>query len=296
MKLNEAADLFDKYKERSYLKKEEEQEFLSAILSLIDITHDPYFMTYYGGFFYEKKDFETAKKYYEMAAEEKYPPAYMCLGYIYYYGRVGEPDYKRAFKYYKKASDCGMDEATYKLADMYKNGYGVEQSYDSFVSIIEGLYDKYTHYTLDPNSRVGVLTRMARIRKNQGNNDEALKIFKFAKDIIVNERLPINPFFGDINVLKWITQDIYSIKEFDYNNFDLFDVFYLVDKVKMVTFEYKGEIIEINIDYQNENIKVSCMGKVYSSYEEFLNKAVIGKENISSKSRSFKNFKIVKYV
>ncbi len=293
MKIEEAFEIYNKYQDKSYLSKSEEDEFLNALLQIIETTKDPYFMTYYGGYFYEQKDFETAKKYYEMAADKKYPPAYMCLGYIYYYGRVGEPDYKKAFKYYKLASDCEMDEATYKLADIYKNGFGVEQNYDKFVEIIESLYDKYNHFKLDPASRVGVLTRMARIRKEEGNFEEAIKIFLYAKDIIVNERLPRCPFFGDISVLKFITQDIYAMKEFDNNNFDLFDVFYLVDKVSTVSFEYKEKQIEIQIEHDGEMNKIKCLGREYPSYEDFLSKATLDNEALVAKARVLKNFKFI---
>ena len=294
MTIHEAIDIYNEYQDKSYLTKEEEKAFLDAILFLIEETQDPYFMTYYGGYFYEKRDFKTAKKYYEMAAKKKYPSAYLCLGYIYYYGRVGEPDYDKAFKYYKLASDCDIDEAAYKLADMYKNGYGVQQSYETYVSIIEDLYDKYNHYKLDPASRVGVLTRMARIRKQEGNNDEAIKIFTLAKNIIVDERFSVNPFFGDINVIKWITQDIYSLKEFDYNSFDLFDVFYLLDKVHEISFKCDGKEITIQIDKKEEGYKITCMGKGYASYEEFLNKATLDGEAIVAKARAFSEFKKVK--
>ena len=293
MDFHEAIEIYNKYFDKSYLSQEEEKELLDAILDLIEITKDPYFMTYYGGYFYEKRDFETAKKYYEMAAEFEYAPAYMCLGYIYYYGRVGEPDYKKAFKYYKKASLAGSDEATYKLADMYKNGYGVEQSYDKFVEMIESLYDKYNHFKLAPEARVGVLTRMARIRKGQGNTEEAIKIFLYAKDIIVNERLPVNPFFGDINVVKWITQDIYSMKEFDYNNFDLIDIFYLVDKANTISFDYKDVQITIQIKHDGEVHKIEYLGREYPSYENFLGKATIDNDTFAARTRSFKNFKVI---
>lgn len=48
------------------------------------------------------------------------------LGYIYYYGRCnkGEPEYEKAFEMYTIGAKEGFYESSYKLADMYANGYG----------------------------------------------------------------------------------------------------------------------------------------------------------------------------
>ena len=290
----EAYDIFNEYKEYTYLNKEDEKKFLDAILYLIDATQDAFLMTYYGGYFYDKRKFDIAKQYYEMAAKQKYPPAYLCLGYIYYYGRVGKPNYNLAFKYYKKASDCGMDEAAYKLADMYKNGYGVAQDYDAYVSIIEYLYDKYKHYKLEKESRVGVLTRLARIRKDQGNFEEAINLFLLAKNIVIDERLIYGAFFGDINIIKWINEDLYAIKDFNYDKLDIFDIFYLKDKASAISFVYKGKRREVKIIKDGDNYKIVYQGEEYPSCEEFLTKATINGEALASQTRDFYDYAITK--
>ena len=83
-------------------------------------TNNPEYMVELGGWYYGQKQFDLAEDYYLMAAKLNYVDAYECLGYIYYYGRVGQPDYEKAFHYYKLASDQGNIVAAYKLADMYK--------------------------------------------------------------------------------------------------------------------------------------------------------------------------------
>ena len=113
----------------------EEDIFLytEAMDYLIRETADPETMLDLGGYYYEKKHFDLALKYYEMAAEYKLPYAYDCLGYIWYYGRTGRRDFEKAFHYYSLAKDAGILEAAVKVADMYKNGYYVEKDYEKYV-------------------------------------------------------------------------------------------------------------------------------------------------------------------
>lgn len=66
-----------------------------------------------------------------------YDEAYECLGYIWYYGRTGERDYKKAFEYFSKMMDKGNLVAEYKVADMYKNGYYVDKDQNKYENMIK---------------------------------------------------------------------------------------------------------------------------------------------------------------
>ena len=94
------------------------------------------------------KRFDLALKYYEMAASYDYDEAYECLGYIWYYGRTGERDYKKAFEYFSKMMNKGHLVASYKVADMYKNGYYVEKNMETYKKIIEFNEDYFDFYDL----------------------------------------------------------------------------------------------------------------------------------------------------
>ena len=80
----------------------EEEIFLytEAMNYLIEEEKNPQHMMCLGGYYYEIKRFDLALKYYEMAAAMNYDCAYECLGYIWYYGRTGEKDYKECFEKY----------------------------------------------------------------------------------------------------------------------------------------------------------------------------------------------------
>lgn len=66
------------------------------------------------------------------------------LGYIYYYGRCNNrvPEYDKAYKYFSFAAFNQIFEAEYKIADMYRNGYGVPKSPETALNIIDRLYEE----------------------------------------------------------------------------------------------------------------------------------------------------------
>ena len=127
MTTDEAREIAAAFDENTNPSEEEIFIFTEAMNFLIEEEHNPRDMMYLGGYYYEIKNFDLALKYYEMAAAYDYDTAYECLGYIWYYGRTGTKDYKKAFEYFSKLMDKGHPIATYKVADMYRNGYYVER-------------------------------------------------------------------------------------------------------------------------------------------------------------------------
>jgi hypothetical protein len=101
-----------------------------------------------------------------------------------------------------------------KVADMYKNGYYVDKDLKKYEQIIEDLYPKVKdmNNVFDPVPEV--FTRLARIRKEQGRVDDVVDLYLYAKDFLA-QRIRYNPFFGDLNMMKWLIDDLYEIIEFD---------------------------------------------------------------------------------
>ena len=122
--------------------EDDEFVFTEAMRFLIDETKNSDCMVELGGYYYGIRQFDLALKYYELAAEYGNRYAISNLGYIWYYGRTGEKNYEKAFYYFDKARQMGDMIAAYKVADMYKNGYFVNQDYEKYKSIIEELYPK----------------------------------------------------------------------------------------------------------------------------------------------------------
>ncbi len=74
------------------------------------------------------QDYRRAKELYALADSKGLVQGMINLGYIYEYGRVGEPDYPKAYAQYAKAvAIANHPEALYKLGDMYARGQAVEK-------------------------------------------------------------------------------------------------------------------------------------------------------------------------
>ena len=83
---------------------------------------------YYSGRISGDPEYEEAREYYEVADRLGYTLASENLGYIFYYGFGTDIDYTKAYLYFSKAALTGRYEATYKIGDMFRNGFYVEKS------------------------------------------------------------------------------------------------------------------------------------------------------------------------
>ncbi len=242
--------------------------FTEAMGFLIDKKHDPGDMMWLGGYYYEIRRFDLALKYYEMAATYDYDPAYECLGYIWYYGRTGERDYKKAFEYFSKLADKDDPVATYKVADMYKNGYYVEKDEKKYEQMIEELYPRVRDMVnvFDPVPEV--FTRLARIRVSQGRIEDAIDLYLYAKDFL-SQRIRHNAFFGNMNIMKWLIDDLYELIEFDMDDFDFYDMEYLLKTPHRITFKYKGKKQIVESVKEGAECTVCFNGKWFRTRDDF---------------------------
>ena len=303
MTVKEARKIAEEFDQKQVHTDEEEFFFTEAMRYLIEEEKDPRDMMWLGGYYYEQRHFDLALKYYEMAKSYDYDEAYECLGYIWYYGRTGEKDYKKAFACFSRMMEKGNPQAAYKVADMYKNGYYVEKDYQKYVDIIEDLYDnKVTTFRSLGDPFPEISTRLAGIRREQGDIDSAVELLLIAKDYLAR-RISCNPFFGNLNIMKWLIDDLYEMTEFDYEEFDYFDLYYLLKSPHTIKFDYGDAqyLIETEEEDEEEDLPdgkslkrlkagagslkqslradmcaVHFDGKWYRDRDEFFQKAVLG--------------------
>ncbi|WP_051192362.1 SEL1-like repeat protein [Butyrivibrio sp. VCB2001] len=272
MTIKEAENIVRSFDEGRKFTDEEEFMFIEALNFLIEERKDPRDMMYLGGYYYEKKHFDLALKYYEMAASMDYDEAYECLGYIWYYGRTGERDYGKAFEYFTKMMNKGNLVATYKVADMYRNGYYVDKDMDKYKSMIEDLYEKVQdcRNVFDPIPEV--YTRLARIRTEEGKEEDAVNLYLKAKDWLA-QRIHFNAFFGNLNIMKWLIDDLYKLIEFDEDYFDFFDLYYILNTPHKIRFFYENEEINLESVMEGDECVVCFNGKWYHSRDDFFKDA-----------------------
>lgn len=266
--------------------------YTEAMDYIIQTTHAPEAMMMLGGWYYEQRQFELALKYYEMAAEYKSVSAYEYLGYIWYYGRTGTKDYEKAFNYFKLAKDAGNIIAAYKLADMYKNGYFVEKNYDEYCRIIEELYPKIRTASNLYDPLPEIYTRLARIRTEQGRYEEAVNLYYNAKEFL-SQRISYNAYFGNLNIMMWLIDDLYNLVEFDRDNFGLYDLYYLAKSPVKVRFYFDDREQIWEVTEENGNLVICFNGKWYRSREDFFAKACIDDIPVTHIYDAFYGFEVI---
>ena len=291
MTVSEAERMVRDYYKISNPNEEQDFQLIEALSFIIDQTKDPHAMMELGGWYYGRRRFDLAAKYYEMAAEYKITDAYACLGYIWYYGRTGEKDFDKAFKYYSLAADAGDIESAYKVADMYKNGYAVEKDYEKYKAIIEKLYLKIkdSKKLFDPLPQIFI--RLARIRTEQGKIEEAVNLYLYARDFLA-QRLRINSFFGDLNNMKWLIEELYKLVEFDTEYFDFYDLYYLLTKPCKITFEFEDEAHSVECIEEDGECVINFDGKWFRTREDFFNKAAINNYRLTEIYEDLYSFEV----
>lgn len=274
--------------------EEERFAYTEAMEFLLEQNFDPGYLTEYGGYYYGLRKFDLALQYYQMAADMGHIPAQVCLGYIWYYGRTGRVDFQKAFHYFEAGMKHGDLVATYKVADMYKNGYYVKKDEGKYIRIIEDLYEEVrdSDYLGDPVADVYV--RLARIRTAQGRCEEAVELYLQAKDFL-RRRIARNAFFGELNVMEWLVRDLYQLMEFDETEIDIFDLYYLFRRPASVSFTYKGRRYVIEARLERDNVVICFDGKMFNSVTDLLVRARIGQKTLTAINYGMCDFVVESY-
>ena len=175
----------------------------------------------------------------------------------------------------------GDPVATYKVADMYKNGYYVGKNIDKYEEIIEKLYPK-VKLMLDVFAPVPeVCMRLARIRQNQGEIDEAINLYLHARNYLA-QRISYNAFFGNLNMMKWLIDDLYELIEFDKDCMDFFDLYYLLKVPNNITFICDGKVQELESVMEGNECVIRFNDKWYRSRDDFFKEATVNGKRLTT--------------
>ena len=85
----------------------------------------PGMCTYIGYKYYKRQEWERARTYFEIEAQQGVTRAQNYLGSLYYKGRGGARDYAKAKEWFEKAAANGSANAQTWLGVMYEEGNGV---------------------------------------------------------------------------------------------------------------------------------------------------------------------------
>ena len=274
--------------------EEERFAFTEALEYLICETKDPSAMLDLGSMYYEERQFDLALKYYEMAAASGDLAAISNLGYIWYYGRTGVKDYEKAFHYFDRARKMGDLVAAYKVADMYKNGYYVEKDPAKYRTIIEELYRKLKNEH-DPFAPVPeVFTRLAKIRSEDGDTAEALRLYDRARELL-SRRIQAHPFFGDLNIMKWMIADMDRLRPLDTKTIGLYDLYALLSAPALVRFSFEQTRHEVEAAEEDGGIAVRLDERWFRSVDDFFLKAELDGEKLTMRCEEIREWEVLSW-
>lgn len=280
MNKEEAYRILSRFERNDNQTEQDEFTAIEAANYLVEVENDHVAMQFLGGLYYEKQKYDLAEKYYLLADEygDKYAP--VGLGFIYYYGRNGAKDFKKAFYYFNKGKGYGNMEAAMKIADMYHNGYGCEKDDVKYKETLLEIYEKIkdTDQLFDPYPEVA--HRLAEIYINESTNlDEAREMLVKAKSFIT-QRIRYNSFWGNFIVCRRVVTLLYKVIPFEEEFMDSFDLFYLFTKPHKVSFVYHNKDYLIESFFDEEQMRVKCNNVLYKSTEDFLTKAKFNGKHI----------------
>ena len=264
--------------------------YCEAAEYIVSRTGDPDVLCGLGAAYYKREDYREAKKYYEMSAAKGNTDACLGLGYIWYYGRTGERDYKKAFECFSMARNS--INAEYKLAEMYLTGKYVKKDEGRYRAKIEKIYD-LIRKTGDDSYVPEIFSRLARIRTEQGRKEEAVPLLTEARRKLAS-RLEQKPSSGDLILMKSIVEDMYSLIPFNYEHFGLYDLFFLMREPCTVTFTCRGSsrIHTVTSTEDSSSMTISFDGTQYESVTDLLQKASSGGEKLTAVCRHLTDFRI----
>lgn len=164
---------------------------------------------------------------------------------------------------------------------MYRNGYYVPKDQKKYEQIIEELYPKVkdNKNLFDPVPEV--FTRLARIRVAQGKKKEAVNLYLYAKDFLA-QRIRYNAFFGNLNIMKWLIDDLYELIDFDEECFDFFDLYYLLKAPHRISFMYEDEEQKLESVMEGGECAVCFNGKWFRSRDDFFKNSCIGDTKLTA--------------
>lgn len=270
----------------------EEELFLytEAAQFLIRETGDPFYMMALGAQYYDMKKYDLALKYYEMAAELGNERAALGLGYIWYYGRTGTVDYKKAFRYFLQAKNDL--NAQYKLADMFHNGYYVEKDESRYREMIEQMYREHYGKT-DAWNNASIAIRLAKIRAEEGDKEESVSLLLEAKEDLAY-CISINPFFGTFSLIQGVIRLLYELRNLDTGDLDFFDLYEVLRKPARVRFRYNGKVHDIESSEEEGGSVAVCLdGKWYRSVNDMMMNANTDGALISQDPWSVEDIRII---
>lgn len=256
-------------------------EFEEAMEYMIRTSPDPNYIVGLGSYYRGMGRTDLAMKYFNQAIEMGDTGVYECLAAVYLDEHSGMKDDVRAFECFKKSwESSGSLQAYMEMAEMYRNGWGVEQNQERYQQMIEEMYVKIGHsqYMGDPVSEVCI--HLGEIRRDQGRAEEAVDLFLHARRFLAR-RIKEYALEEDFHEMERLVKMIYEIVEFDETNIDLYDLFYILRPSCSVKFWHRLKQYTLAYVADDEGDAIRFNRQWYRSLTDFMRRGKIDGEPVS---------------
>lgn len=205
---------------------------------------------------------------------------------MYFSGKLGSPDYRKAFEYFSRAAVAepvgdGKSletsyknvrfDAKYKLAIMYKNGLYINKSYDKYKELITEIYEQIKEEKWY-EQRFDIKNEMAEILLNEGMEEKGLELLLESRgDLCLFVK---NYGFYSEDLIK-TNELIYRKMEFDYTDIRPEDVTYLLNKEGLMRFMYQDKPYRISVEIIDGRTMIRYEDKYYTDPVTFMEKAQV---------------------
>lgn len=305
-----------------------DSDFRKACLYLVDEKQDMDAAVELGKHYYMLNKNRLALKYLNLALEHDNAAANACLGFLWYTGAPGERDYEKAYEYFAESmrlmtgrninnesfwkddirvslkSQKEYDDyiqCAFVLATMYRNGNGVEQSFEKFAYLCRQLHWILTesNYFRPVKSYLPMVDfDLADIalhdQKNPDSEKEALKYLREAKSETHREIIN-RPSESAFDFMKSIVFNIWDIQPVTPENMDLYDLYVVMQEPCTVRFLYGRTKVLLKAKRTDEGDVVVCRGNdVYLSVDLWIESGRLGNDPVPLANSKCKNFTIEK--
>ena len=93
--------------------------------------------------------------------------------------------------------------------------------------------------------------------------------------------------------MKWLIDGLYELAEFEEEDFDFYDLYYLLKSPHTIRFDYEDRQYIIRTEQEDGMCAVQFDGKWFRDRDEFFQKAVIGDKKATALYNDFYGWKVL---
>ncbi|MBQ9387185.1 MAG: sel1 repeat family protein [Lachnospiraceae bacterium] len=305
MTIEEAKSIVDSFSLGCIYTPEEEFRFVEAAQFLIKIRKDKNILWLLSGYYYQRHNFILSKKYLEMLAGEGETSGSVWQGYIWQEGYLGKTDYKKALEYFLEAAEKGDVLGYCKLAEMVGKGYGIDQDYEMYRTLVEKNYEVVRREIDNPLASTALaMVQLAEIKTKEKKKYEAMDLYGEAVDHQKNFTCAF-PVVDNIRLLRTIIYRLYKMGEYKKDRYccptywwfspESYELCWLNGIGSQLDFDYCATCDEcgdcknrkerkhfFEVVRVNRRKAINFDGKLYRDMEDFWSNAAIGRHRMTS--------------